>query len=197
MPASRFARQIDELSEQERGIAEGALLAATATFADFADAKDSFYYCADGLTPEETWHAVTVEVARVTAIAAIEADGGGLLSAVDFNAIHNAIFEPVFGEATLKQRVYREDVTYGIVSGSFPDDLQPRRQHGMNANSLPRRLREISADLRAAIVESDAGDERGESHRVLEATLPAARAYARFLSAHPYWDGMAGRRFQS
>ncbi len=32
-------------------------------------------------------------------------------------------------------------------------------------------------------------DERGESHRVVDAIWPAARAYARFLGAHPYWDG--------
>lgn len=187
--ANRFARQIDELSEQEREIAEGALLAATATFADFADAKESSYYCAEGLTPEETWRAVTGEVARVTAIAAIEAAGGGLLSAPDFHAIHTAIFEPVFGDATLGQRVYRESVTYGIVLGDSTDKLRHRRQKGISAKSLPRRLRQISSDLRDAIEASDSADERGRAHLVSEATLPAARAYTRFLSAHPYWDG--------
>jgi hypothetical protein len=54
---------------------------------------------------------------------------------------------------------------------------------------LPRRLREVSSDLRAAFEESDAIDERGESHRVIDAILPSVRAYARFLGAHPYWDG--------
>ena len=39
------------------------------------------------------------------------------------------------------------------------------------------------------IEESDAVDERGESHLVIDAIRPAARAYARFLGAHPYWDG--------
>lgn len=116
--ANRFARQFDELSSEEQGIAQGALIAARSTFADFADAEESHYYCADGLTPEETWHAITAEVARVTAIAAVEARDGGVLSAADFHAIHRAIFAPVFGSRTLEQRKYEEDVTYGIVLGS-------------------------------------------------------------------------------
>lgn len=186
---NRFARQVDELSEEERGIAEGALVAAQATFADFADCKDSHYYRAADLTPEETWRAITAEVARVTAIAAVEARDGAVLSTGDFHAIHTAIFEPVFGTATLAQREFEEDVNYGIVLGEFPDDLLRERQRGISGRSLPRRLREISSDLRAACKESDEIDERGESHRVIEAIRPSVRAYARFLGAHPYWDG--------
>jgi Fic/DOC family len=187
--SNRFARQFDELSVEEQGIAQGALVAARATFADFADAEESHYYCADGLTPEQTWRAITAEVARVTAIAAVEARDGGALSTADFHAIHWAIFAPVFGSRTLEQRRFEQDVSYGIVLGSFPDDLLHRRQHGISGRSLPRRLREISADLRRAFDESDAADDRGESHLVIEATRPAALAYARFLGAHPYWDG--------
>jgi len=188
-PPNRFARQIDELNDEERGIAEGALVAAQATFADFADAKESHYYRAADLTPEETWHAITAEVARVTAIAAVEARDGGVLGAADFHAIHMAIFEPIFGPKTLTQREFEQGVSYGIVLGDFPDDLQHGRQRGISGRSLPRRLREISADLRRAFKESDEIDRRAESHRVIDAIRPAARAYARFLGAHPYWDG--------
>ncbi len=63
------------------------------------------------------------------------------------------------------------------------------RQNGISDRSLPRRLREISADLRLAFEESDAIDRRGQSHRLVDAIRPAARAYARFLGGHPYWDG--------
>ncbi|HSS04050.1 MAG TPA: Fic family protein [Solirubrobacterales bacterium] len=188
-PQNRFARQLGELSNEERGIAEGALVAAQATFADFADAKESHYYRAPDLTPEETWRAITAEVARVTAIAAIEARDGGALGTADFHAIHAAIFEPVFGPETLAQRQFEQEVSYGIVLGEFPDELLHERQRGISGRSLPRRLREISSDFRRAFEESDAIDERGESHRVVDAIRPAARGYARFLGAHPYWDG--------
>jgi fido (protein-threonine AMPylation protein) len=188
-PPNRFARGVDELSEEERGIADGALVTARATFADFADARESHYYRAADLSPQETWRAITAEVARVTAIAAVEARDGGSLSAGDFDAIHQAIFEPVFGGQTLTQRRYEEGVSYGIVLGEFPDDLQHKRQDGISGRSLPRRLREISADLRRAFGESDEIDRRGGSHQLIDAVRPAARAYARFLGAHPYWDG--------
>lgn len=141
------------------------------------------------MTPEETWETITAEVGRVTAIAAIDARDGGELSAADFHAIHMAIFGPVFGKETLAQRQFEEAVSYGIVLGSFPEDLRHRRQGGISGRSLGRRLREISADLRSAIAESDQADARGEEHRIIDATRPAARAYARFLGAHPYWDG--------
>lgn len=189
MSPNRFARDLDALSKEERGIAKGALATAGTTFADFADAEESHYYRAADLSPKETWRAITAEVARVTAIAAVEARDGGSLSAGDFHAIHRAIFEPVFGDRTLAPRRYEEGVSYGIVLGDFPDDLRHKRQNGISGRSLPRRLREISADLRRAFDESDAIDRRGESHRLIDAIRPAARAYARFLGAHPYWDG--------
>jgi fido (protein-threonine AMPylation protein) len=180
---------VDELSPEERSIADGVLVAARATFAAFADHEDSHYYEAPGLTPEETWQTITAEVGRVTAIAAIEARDGGELSAADFHAIHAAIFAPVFGQETLEQRQFEQAVSYGIVLGSYPEDLRHLRQGGISGRSLARRLREISADLRGAIAASDEADARGDEHRIIDATRPAARAYACFLGAHPYWDG--------
>ena len=186
---NRFARPLDKLTTEERGIAEGAFVAAEATFADFADAEESHYYCAEDLNPEETWHAITVEVARVTAIAAVDARDGGLLRAADFHAIHTAIFEPVFRDRALAQRRHEQGVTYGIVLGDRPDRPLRRRQQGISARSLPRRMREMSGQLQSSIEVGDAAAERGQPRLVYEATLPAARIYARFLSAHPYWDG--------
>jgi prophage maintenance system killer protein len=186
---NRFARPIDELEATEQEVAAGALAAASATFATFADVEDSHYYRGPDLSPEETWQAITAEVGRVTAIAAVEAREGGVLTGVDFHQIHVAIFEPVFGDRTLPRRAYEQEVSYGIVLGSYPDGLRPQRQRGISGRSLHRRLREISADLRKAVEASDAIDREGGTHRVFDATLPAARAYARFLGAHPYWDG--------
>jgi fido (protein-threonine AMPylation protein) len=187
-PPNRFARRYEELSAQERPIAEGALAAATATFATFQDAPQSHYYRAPDLSPEETWQAVTAEVGRVTAIAAVEAASGGFLSDHDFGAIHEAIFAPVFGEETLAQRKFEEGVTYGIVLGR-PDRIEHRIQHGISGRSLPGRLREISRDLRRAIEESDEAVAEGTTGPIIDATRPAARAYGRFLGAHPYVDG--------
>jgi hypothetical protein len=190
MPSpNRFARRLDELNDQERPIAEGALAAATTTFATFQDAPESHYYQASELSPEETWQAVTEEVGRVTAIAAVEAANGGLLSAEDFNSIHEAIFAPVFGDKTLAQRKHEEGVTYGIVLGSSPDHIEPKSQSGISARGLTKRMREINRDLQRDISESDAAVAEGRVGPVIDSTRPAAWAYGRFLGAHPYVDG--------
>lgn len=186
---NRFARGVNDLSEEEGQIVKGVLATARATFANFSDSEESHYYQAPGLTPAETWQAVTAEVGRVTAIATVEASNGGELSASDFHAIHAGIFGPVFGAKMLGRRRFEQAVSYGIVLGSYPDDLDHARQRGISGRSLDRRLREISADLRKAFRQSDEIDARGESHRLIDAARPAARAYARFLGAHPYWDG--------
>ena len=186
---NRFARRLEELNDEERPIAEGALAAATATFATFQDVPESLYYSAPGLSPEETWQAVTEQVGRVTAIAAVEGANGGSLSADDFDAIHQAIFEPIFGEETLAQRMYEQVVTYGIVLGPSPDQLTHKAQPGISARGLPRRMRKISHDLQQAIEESDQAAAEGRVGPIIDSIRPAARAYGRFLGAHPYVDG--------
>lgn len=186
---NRFARRVDELSEPERRIAEGALHAAAATFATFKDDPQSHYYQAPSKSPEETWSAIATEVGRVTTIAAVEALGGGHLSGDDFDAIHDGVFRPVFGDETLHRRRYEEAVAYGIVLGPSSQEPEFRRQKGISGRSLPKRLEAIASSLTVAFDQRDEAVARGEVRRVIDATRPASRAYASFLSTHPYWDG--------
>lgn len=101
---SRFDRPVEDLTATELLVARNAFAAAESTFADFEDEPESHYYRAGSTSPRETWHALTVETARVTAIAAVEAQKGGCLEPSDFEAVHRAIFEPVFGDETLLVR---------------------------------------------------------------------------------------------
>jgi fido (protein-threonine AMPylation protein) len=186
--ANRYEASLDELSADQRAFAENTLAAAASTFANFADAEESHYFCARGRTPEETWLAVTTEVARVTAILAAQAEAGHELSVDDVDAVHRGIFRPVFGEETLRMRRHREQVEYGIVLGPRNE---PRRttQLGKSAKSLRRSLAEALAALHSAIEARDRAVARGVQRQILDATRPAAAFYGRFLADHPYMDG--------
>jgi hypothetical protein len=137
------------LASEEREAVVAALSVADETFASFSDDPSSHYCCAAELTPEETWQALTHEVARVTGIAIMEAANGGRLAIADFERLHRGIFEPVFGSETLRMRKYREQVEFGIVLGER-DNPQQRTTTGMSAKTLPRRLRELVRGLDAA-----------------------------------------------
>jgi fido (protein-threonine AMPylation protein) len=127
-------------------------------------------------------------VARVTAIAALEADRGGSLRWADFEAIHRGIFEPVFGAQTLRMRRHEEQVTYGIALGKR-EQPRFREQAGISGRTLPKRLREIARSLDSAFEERDAAVRDRRRRSVIDATRPAADAYGRFLAAHPFFDG--------
>jgi fido (protein-threonine AMPylation protein) len=185
---NRFATPIDDLPAAARTLAESALAAAEGTFAGFRDAQDSHYFCADRRTPEQTWQALTRQVARVTAIAALEAADGGSLSSSDFVAIHRGIFEPVFGDRTLDARRHEQQVTFGIALGKR-EKPEFRSQHGLSGRSLPKRLADIASALDRAVERRDAAVKARVPRSVIDATRPAADAYGRFLSAHPFFDG--------
>lgn len=186
---NRFGRTLADLTATELAVARTAFAAAAATFADFQDEADSHYYRAASMTATETWHALTVETARVTAISAVEANQGGRLEEGDFEDLHQAIFAPVFGGQTLAVRRYEEAVTYGVVRGPRDTPDFSARQWGISARSLPKRLAEIAGDLSEAIQGRDDAVAGGQPRRIIDATRPAARAYCRLLAAHPFVDG--------
>lgn len=184
----RYQAALSSLSPEQRGLADATLATAAATFASFEDAPESRYYEARELTPEQTWQAITAEVARVTAIVAAEAEAQEWLTAADFDGIHQGIFGPVFGDSVLSMRRFDEQVTYGTVIG--PKD-KPRNvsQDGKSAKGLAKSLATIAKDLNIAFRERDAAVARREQRTIFDATLPAATAYGRFLADHPYFDG--------
>jgi fido (protein-threonine AMPylation protein) len=142
------------------------------------------------MTPEETWHAVTRQVGRVNGLAAIEASRGGELHQSDFEAMHRAIFEPVFGEKALRVRTYHERVEYGIVLGAR-ERPEHKPQRGISPKSLPKTLKATARDLNKAFAARDKAVSSGRSRKVIDATRPATRAYSRFLADHPFMDGNA------
>jgi prophage maintenance system killer protein len=191
---NRFARSFEELTDREHVLADRAVSAAQETFPAFKEEPESHYYQAPGLSPEETWHAITAEVGRVTTIAAIDAaqgaarGSGSLLAADDFEAMHSAIFRPIFGDSTLRIRQRDEQVTYGITLGPR-DKPQQKKQDGISARSLPWRLRSIARDLERAAKLRDAAVAEGVSRRAITTTRAAAKAFSQLLANHPWMDG--------
>lgn len=185
---NQFETGLSDLSSEQRRFADTTLNAAKATFAKFEDSKESHYYCAPESTPSETWQAVTVQVARVTAILAAEAAAGRDLALGDIDEIHRGIFGPVFGEDTLRMRRFEEQVEYGIVLGPRGNP-QLMKQYGKSGRSLGQSLGSNLRDLAESFRARDRAIERGQPRTVVDATRPAARAYGRFLADHPYFDG--------
>lgn len=185
---NRFAVPLESLDAEAAATAAGSLLVASTTFASFEDHPESHYYSADGMTPAETWDALTAEVGRVAAIAAVEAFNGGELEVNDLHQIHRAIFEPVFGASTLGQRRNDEQVEFGIVQGPR-DSPEEKVVRGIGARALPYRLKSLCKELSEAVDESDRIIERREETRLIDSIRPAARAYCQFLAWHPYFDG--------
>jgi prophage maintenance system killer protein len=189
-----FARDQHDLTGAEEAVAAPALRAARTTFPTFQDDPSSHYYRARDRSPEETWDAITVEVARVTAIAAAKAERGAkrregaLLDPSDFQAMHQAIFEPVFGDRTLAMRQYEEQAEYGIVLGPRDKPVH-RRQDGISGRALSYRLKALANDLNEAIRARDSAVARGIRRRTITTTTAAAQGFGRLLANHPWYDG--------
>ncbi len=165
-----------------------AAAAARATFAVFHDEPDSELYCAAGMTPQETWRAITEQVAIVAADAAVEAVRGYDATAHDVARWHRLIFEPWFPEQAGRVRRGEEQGQYGVVWGSraAPELLTVVSCKGRNVQA---RLRRAFAGLRSATAERENAHREGRRRRLREATLPAATFYAQLLSTHPFFDG--------
>ncbi len=172
----------------EDEFAQVAATAARATFAVFHDDPDSDLYCAAGMTPQETWRAVTEQVAVIAADAAVEAIRGYDAAAQDISRWHRLIFEPWFPEQAGRVRRGEEQGQYGVVWGSreAPELLTVVSCKGRNVQA---RLRHAFGGLRHAILERDRAHREGRRRRLRETTLPAATFYAKLLRTHPFFDG--------
>ncbi len=115
-PARRRTPRPRTPAEDE--FAEVAATAARATFAVFHDDPTSALYCAAGMTPEETWRAVTEQVAVVAADAAVEAIRGYNAASKDISRWHRLIFEAWFPEQAGWVRRGDEQGQYGVVWGA-------------------------------------------------------------------------------
>jgi hypothetical protein len=118
-PARRKTPRPRTPAEDE--FAEVAATAARATFAVFHDDPTSALYCAAGMTPEETWRAVTEQVAVIAADAAVEAIRGYNAAPQDVSRWHRLIFETWFPEQAGRVRRGDEQGQYGVLKVCAPE----------------------------------------------------------------------------
>jgi fido (protein-threonine AMPylation protein) len=172
----------------EDEFAQVAAAAARATFAVFHDDPESELYCASGMTPEETWRAITEQVAIVAADAAVEAARGYDATPRDIGRWHRLIFERWFPEQAGRVRVGEEQGQYGVVWGSR---AAPELQTVVSCKgrNVQARLRRAFAGLQSAVAEREDAHREGRRRKLREATLPVAAFYAKLLSTHPFFDG--------
>jgi fido (protein-threonine AMPylation protein) len=169
---------------REQELRDAATTAAESTFERFRDDSDSDYYQAPGRTPEETWQEIRARVGLVCAEAVTAASADPTLTTGLISDWHRRIFETTFPGEAGELRTGREAVTYGYVVGPRHRPVN-KTGRGTRARALPRRLRKICEEFNQAAVEAQ---ESGPSP-LLDATFPAAKLYAKLLSAHPFPDG--------
>ena len=140
------------------------------------------------MTPDETWQAITEQVAIVAADAAVEAVRGHNAVPQDISRWHRLIFEPWFPEQAGRIRRGDEQGQYGVVWGSrqAPELLTVVSCKGRNVQA---RLRRAFVGLQQAIAEREDAHREGRRRRLRDATLPAATFYTKLLSTHPFFDG--------
>lgn len=161
-----------------------AIAAAGLTFEQFRDEPDSDFYRAPGRTPEQTWHEVRDRVGIVAVEAAALALDDATLTPEIVLGWHRRIFETTFPSDAGRTRSGRNAITYGYVAGS-KDAPVNKTGRGTRARALPRRLRKVCNEFNEAAAEA----EGSRDSQLLDATFPAARLYAKLLSAHPFNDG--------
>lgn len=161
-----------------------AAAAAALTFEHFRDQPESDFYQAPGRTPEETWHEVRDRVGLATADAAALALDDAALTPVTILGWHRSIFETTFPEVAGRFRTGSDPMTYGYVVG--PRDAPMNKTgRGTGSRSLPGRVDKICKEFNQAVARA----ENGPDSPLIDATFPAARLYAKLLSAHPFDDG--------
>lgn len=185
MSDNRFARRLEELDAQERPLAEATMKAARTSFAGFEEKPGADYHRAPELTAEKTWSRVAEELARVSALATLEGYRDRTLEIADIELIHRGIFEPVFGEKTLRFRSLKKDrVEFPIVIGAkeAPHFGIRRGTGGKQVKqSLGKALKVFERDLEA-LKEADRPPLR-------DAARTAVKLYAKVVGIHPFFDG--------
>jgi fido (protein-threonine AMPylation protein) len=176
-------------SSARRGVSAAVtVIAARATFAIFRDEPTSPFYCAEGMSPEQTWKAITEQVAVVTAEVVAQASECYVAVPRDVRLWHERIFGPWFPDEAGRQRVGEERSQFDVVWGTRD---RPRTETivSCKGSSVSKRLGEAFTALRQAIEERDAAVANERQRKLGDATLPAAKFYAKLLSTHPFFDG--------
>ena len=185
-PTGSFARvrTLTDDAGQLAAFRAAAAAAAGLTFEQFRDEPESDFYEATGRTPEETWHEIRDRVGLVAAEAVALALEDAVLTPQILCEWHRRIFETTFPDTAGHLRGGRDSVTYGYVVGPIDAPIN-KTGHGTSARRLSRRLQKVCDEFNAA---AD-GLQGADTPHLLDATFPAARLYAKLLSAHPWSDG--------
>jgi fido (protein-threonine AMPylation protein) len=168
----------DQLTEFQAA----ATAAAELTFERFRDEPDSDYFQAPSLTPEQTWQEIRARVGLVASEAVALALEDATLTPQLLYTWHQRIFKTTFPEDA--GRLRRDTATYGYVVG--PKDAAVNKTgRGTRPRALPSRLRKVCEEFNRTAARL----EGARAPRLIDVTFPAARVYAKLLSAHPWSDG--------
>jgi len=160
-----------------------------APFRGFRDDEQSPFFCAAGLTPEETWDISVDRFADILETLEALADAGPIeLSPALLCSWHREIFGELFPDdaGRLRQRRGRdpEHVYFDAIIGTH-QTRRLRRYRGTSPRKLHRRLDKICKEFNtaaASILESAPID-------TYDAVHAATRLYVKVLRAHPFVDG--------
>ena len=144
----------------------------------YRDREDSRFYCARGLSPEETWQALRGELARVLDDAQRAFWRAPLrMDPERVRWWHGAIFARQFPHDGGRFR--RELAFFGVL---LPDGGM-RQLEGVAPNSINRDLAAVCAAFNGCVADFGAGEP------ILDYTRAAAALYAGILRVHPFADG--------
>lgn len=152
-----------------------------APFRGFRDDEESPFFCAAGLTPEETWDISVNRFADVLeTLEALAAAGPIEMSPGLLCSWHREIFGELFGDDAGRLRGFRDGQAQHVYFG-----VHNRGYRGTTPRELRRRLDKVCADFNSAAVEiRDSAP--NDSYDAIHA---ATRLYAKVLRAHPFVDG--------
>jgi len=178
--SNRFLRPVttEERERQVRGVE-----AARATFSRPRDRPGSTYFCADGLTPEETSGRIVQEMMRVAAIVGMEALAGVSLSRDDLELLHRGIFQPVFGEGALGFRtIGHPGVTYPVWEADAKGKSRIRTQAGSAPKQIARALARAVSRLDGDVADLERQAWRSQGIPLHQAVLPAVSRSSKALT---------------
>jgi fido (protein-threonine AMPylation protein) len=160
-----------------------------APFRGFRDHEESPFFCAPGLTPEETWNLSVDRFADILETLEALADAGPIeLSPALLCSWHHEIFGELFPDDAGRLRWRRgrdpEHVYFDAIIGTH-QTRRLRRYRGTSPRKLSRRLGKICTEFNTAA----AAIRNSSSTDTYEAIHTATRLYVKVLRAHPFVDG--------
>jgi fido (protein-threonine AMPylation protein) len=160
-----------------------------APFRGFRDHEESPFFCAAGLTPEETWDISINRLADILETLGPLADAGPIEpSPALLCAWHREIFGNLFPSDAGRLRWRRgrdpEHVYFDAIIGTH-QTRRLRRYRGTSPRKLHRRLEKICKEFNATAAQIRASD-TAERYDAIHA---ATRLYVKVLRAHPFVDG--------